>query len=63
VGKSTLMRAIAKGQLEGFPPPDKLKTVYVEHDIQVRCRRWYRVDLNSSVNFTGTHQRALHVCV
>jgi elongation factor 3 len=29
------MRAIAKGQLEGFPPPEKLKTVYVEHDIQV----------------------------
>jgi hypothetical protein len=35
VGKSTLMRAISRGQLEGFPPPDKLKTVYVEHDIQV----------------------------
>jgi len=38
VGKSTLMRAISKGQLEGFPPPEKLKTVYVEHDIQVRGR-------------------------
>lgn len=35
VGKSTLMRAISRGQLEGFPPPEKLKTVYVEHDIQV----------------------------
>jgi hypothetical protein len=35
VGKSTLLRAISKGQLEGFPPPEKLKTVYVEHDIQV----------------------------
>jgi elongation factor 3 len=33
-GKSTLMKAIANGQLEGFPPPDILKTVYVEHDIQ-----------------------------
>jgi elongation factor 3 len=32
-GKSTLMRAIANGQLEGFPPPEELKTVYVEHDI------------------------------
>ncbi|VVT58572.1 uncharacterized protein SAPINGB_P006276 [Magnusiomyces paraingens] len=32
-GKSTLMRAIANGQLEGFPSPDVLKTVYVEHDI------------------------------
>lgn len=33
VGKSTLMRAIANGQLDGFPPKDVLKTVYVEHDI------------------------------
>ena len=34
VGKSTLMRAISNGQLEGFPPPELLRTVYVEHDIQ-----------------------------
>ena len=33
-GKSTLMKAIAAGKVEGFPPPDKLLTVYVEHDIQ-----------------------------
>jgi elongation factor 3 len=33
-GKSTLMKAIANGQVENFPPPDQLKTVYVEHDIQ-----------------------------
>eukprot|EP00658_Telonema_sp_P-2_P005583 TRINITY_DN12090_c0_g5_i1.p1 TRINITY_DN12090_c0_g5~~TRINITY_DN12090_c0_g5_i1.p1 ORF type:complete len:1083 (+),score=438.04 TRINITY_DN12090_c0_g5_i1:61-3309(+) len=33
-GKSTLMRSIANGQLEGFPPSDELKTVYLEHDIQ-----------------------------
>uniref|UniRef100_A0A060TAR3 ARAD1B09042p n=1 Tax=Blastobotrys adeninivorans TaxID=409370 RepID=A0A060TAR3_BLAAD len=32
-GKSTLMRAIAEGQVEGFPSQDELKTVYVEHDI------------------------------
>lgn len=32
-GKSTLMRAIAEGQVEGFPGQDELKTVYVEHDI------------------------------
>ncbi|BFZ56408.1 translational elongation factor EF-1 alpha [Savitreella phatthalungensis] len=32
-GKSTLMRAIANGQVDGFPPADVLKTVYVEHDI------------------------------
>ncbi|KDO28384.1 hypothetical protein SPRG_20160 [Saprolegnia parasitica CBS 223.65] len=33
-GKSTLMRAIANGQLEGFPSKDELKTVYVEHNLQ-----------------------------
>jgi elongation factor 3 len=33
-GKSTLMRAIANGQVEGFPSPDELKTVYVEHNLQ-----------------------------
>lgn len=32
-GKSTLMRAIANGKLDGFPPPDVLKTIYVEHDL------------------------------
>jgi len=32
-GKSTLMRAIANGQVEGFPPKEVLKTVYVEHDL------------------------------
>jgi elongation factor 3 len=34
IGKSTLMRAIANGQLEGFPPADELKTVFVEHSLQ-----------------------------
>ncbi|KAJ9088215.1 translational elongation factor EF-1 alpha [Entomophthora muscae] len=33
-GKSTLMRAIANGQLDGFPSPDELKTVFVEHALQ-----------------------------
>ena len=33
-GKSTLMRAIANGQVENFPDPDVVRTVYVEHDIQ-----------------------------
>jgi elongation factor 3 len=32
-GKSTLMRSIVEGQLDGFPPPSELKTVYVECDI------------------------------
>ncbi|DBA00742.1 TPA: hypothetical protein N0F65_001213 [Lagenidium giganteum] len=33
-GKSTLMRAIANGQLEGFPSKEELKTVFVEHNLQ-----------------------------
>ncbi|PNG98978.1 Elongation factor 3B, partial [Tetrabaena socialis] len=33
VGKSTLMRAISNGQVDGFPPKEILRTVYVEHDI------------------------------
>jgi elongation factor 3 len=32
-GKSTLMRAINNGQVEGFPSPDQVRTFYVEHDI------------------------------
>ncbi|GMF00401.1 unnamed protein product [Ambrosiozyma monospora] len=32
-GKSTLMRAIANGQVEGFPSQEECRTVYVEHDI------------------------------
>jgi elongation factor 3 len=33
VGKSTLMRAIDNGQVEGFPPKSVLRTVFVEPDI------------------------------
>lgn len=32
-GKTTLMRAIAKGQVEGFPPASEVRTVFVEADI------------------------------
>lgn len=32
-GKTTLMRSIANGQVEGFPPPDEVRTVFVEADI------------------------------
>lgn len=32
-GKSTLMRAVANGQVDGFPSQDECRTVYVEHDI------------------------------
>ncbi len=32
-GKTTLMRAIANEQVDGFPKKDELKTVFVEHEI------------------------------
>jgi len=33
-GKTTMMRAIANEQLEGFPKRDVLKSVFVEHEIE-----------------------------
>ncbi|KAI5959300.1 NEW1 [Candida pseudojiufengensis] len=33
-GKSTLMRAIANGNLEGFPSAEELRTCFVEHKLQ-----------------------------
>ena len=33
-GKTSLLRAIANGQLDNFPPPDVLKTVFVDTDVQ-----------------------------
>jgi elongation factor 3 len=33
-GKTTLMRAIAEGSVDGFPDADEVKTVFVEADIQ-----------------------------
>merc|ERR1719498_605465 len=33
-GKTTMMRMIAKEQLDGFPKRDELKSVFVEHEIE-----------------------------
>ncbi|KAJ3102877.1 hypothetical protein HDU96_009478 [Phlyctochytrium bullatum] len=33
-GKTTLMRAIANNKVDGFPPPEELRTVMVEHALQ-----------------------------
>lgn len=35
-GKTTLMKAIANGQVDGFPDRDEVLTVYVAHDIQAQ---------------------------
>lgn len=43
-GKSTLMRAIANGQLDGFPPKSELRTIYVEHDIDASVAETAVVD-------------------
>ena len=32
-GKTTLMRSIANGSVEGFPDPSTVRTVFVEADI------------------------------
>ena len=37
-GKTTLMRAIADGSLDGFPDKDEVRTVFVEADIQESYR-------------------------
>ena len=38
-GKSTLMRAIANDQLEGFPPPTELKTVCLGLFLRIEIER------------------------
>merc|ERR1719235_2732988 len=35
-GKTTLMRAIAREQVEGFPKRDELVTIFVEHEVEER---------------------------
>eukprot|EP00944_MAST-04C_sp_MAST-4C-sp1_P005110 g5110.t1 len=33
-GKTTMMRAISNGQVEGFPTKDEVRTIFIENDIQ-----------------------------
>jgi elongation factor 3 len=49
------MRAIANGQLEGFPSKDVLRTVFVEHDIQGSLSD------HSVVDFIFTDENVAHV--
>merc|ERR1719460_367060 len=35
-GKTTLMRAISKEKVEGFPKRDELVTIFVEHEVEER---------------------------
>ena len=36
-GKTSLMRAVANQQVEGFPPPTELRTMFVETDVVGEC--------------------------
>jgi elongation factor 3 len=50
-GKTTLMRAISKNQVDGFPPPEEVRTVFVEADIQgelsdLPCIKYIMADEN-----------------
>jgi elongation factor 3 len=38
------MRAIAAGKVDGFPPKDVLRTVYVEHEIKPELAEYAIVD-------------------
>lgn len=54
-GKSTLMRAIANGQLEGFPDKSELRTCFVEHKLQGS-----EADMDL-VSFIGSDPELAHV--
>lgn len=62
VGKSTLMKAIAANKVDGFPPPDKLRTVYVEHDIQATLEE-LTVGLNLALVFCQDFERLFSFCI
>jgi elongation factor 3 len=59
-GKSTLMKAINNGQVENFPPPEELRTVYVEHDIQGDIGDTKVVPFIMQNEVIVHHGRALH---
>ena len=62
-GKTTLMRSISNGQLEGFPPADEVKTVFVEADILGELSHYACIDYIfndpcvSRVRITPRHRR------
>lgn len=55
-GKSTLMRAIANGQVEGFPTQEECRTIYVEHDIDGTHAETPTVDYVLSDGDTGDRE-------
>merc|ERR1719420_1130689 len=54
-GKTTLMRAISREMVEGFPKRDELVTIFVEHDVEEReieppSKEWPTGKLNIDLN-------------
>merc|ERR1712190_437088 len=54
-GKTTLMRAISREMVEGFPKRDELVTIFVEHDVEEReieppSKEWPLGKLNIDLN-------------
>merc|ERR1719515_634351 len=54
-GKTTLMRAISREMVEGFPKRDELITIFVEHDVEEReieppSKEWPTGKLNIDLN-------------
>lgn len=58
-GKSTLMRAIANGQVEGFPTQEECRTVYVEHDIDGSAAETSVVDFVIADGMVGLTKEAV----
>merc|ERR1719377_235917 len=54
-GKTTLMRAISREMVEGFPKRDELVTIFVEHDVEEReieppSKEWPTGKMNIDLN-------------
>jgi len=69
-GKTTLMRAISREQVEGFPKRDELQTIFVEHEVEERmilepCAEWplgkFNIDL-SGIEFVVDTCNNLYRC-
>ncbi|KAL7419117.1 [NU+] prion formation protein 1 [Cryptotrichosporon argae] len=56
-GKSTLMKAIRDGKVEGFPPPEQLRTIMVEHALQGEDTSMSIIDFISADPKLASHKR------
>ena len=61
-GKTSLMRAIANQQVEGFPPPSELRTMFVETDVQGEAQDGSGMLLSelSVIDFVAHHAGLKH---